>query len=80
MSSRSVRIAVVRVVREVKVANGIIRKIVSHEKCSVNRVNGQETVRVDGEDRPLTKYGVRVPYTEITTDLIKAASDANTQA
>lgn len=59
--SRSLRIQVVRVVRESIGPGGKIKATASYEKHSVIRVGAAETVYVDGEARPLTKYGVRVP-------------------
>lgn len=77
MSSRSVRIQMVRIVREVMQPTGKTRDVVSYEKRSVNRVGGIETVRVDNSDYPLTRFGVRVPHTEVTIDLVQAAINAN---
>lgn len=59
--SRSVRIQDVRVVRESIGPGGKVKTEVSYEKCNVSRIDGVETVRIDGQNRPLTKFGVKVP-------------------
>lgn len=76
---RAIRMGMVRITREVMRADGKLHPVVSYEKRAINRINGVETVRVDNEDRLLTKYGVRVPYTEVAVGGVRDAANARSE-